>query len=1118
MENLNDVEFGSDKSGEEAPILVAQRYLNIFRQVHIFNKAKRDEFDNELLALPQNITDFFKRMPGGRLLVEHIENVKTERGIAFVKANREDFDEGAGKTDTPGMVSGGVVQAVSGNITIDASFADALAQALANAFKQLPQSPISSAAAPSAITADFGNAFDIIAEEIRTSRASLLDVLKETRSITDSVIASQVSISRILEGILATRDRDDTDIADLNNRIIASQASITKLLEGLYTASNKKNAEISEYLNIENRLQRFREEISGDLDISLQKMQELFRLCAQSLQDRKLIIETRSSATDTKTSVQTVSNANDVRFSDKNDSVAKPLEDALKTQISDEDNSIKSSTASVSSSSLSENIVHRPDEDDFLSENIGDISEFQGNLSESRRKKKKKKRNRDGVFADEHPDRAFDPHSSAGNTPLDIEDNFNVSDRLRTDASSYAPSAVPPFDGVIRNKAFKHEDNFDNIRLDIPPLDSDNVSLDAHAENYPDKNRYSSSETNVFDESFSRENTQSTSSDYSSRLVSSPNAQIHDDLDFVLPEIGNAVSSSRNQQDFSNIGHISNIDSENVLDDDLDFALPATVFADNNDTSAEVSHSMGFEDISAPSNNDLGKGDISDEFDDDEFDDDLDFPLPHTDLNQESKKNDETDFSSSNNSFSTDLSVSEMDKVNLSNKEANVTSSDYSSGENINSNTLINQSGNDGIYTDSPSINIDMIDDIDMREQSSQKQLSQELEQNISPLDTFMSENLNQYSASFEQQNSQKGNDVDENGAPSLDTFVGENSNQYSTSVEQQNSQKGDDVDENGTPSLDTFVGENSNQYSVSVEKQNSQKGDDVDENGAPSLDTFVGEDTPQYSASVEQQNSQKGDDVDENGAHSLDTFLDEDTSQYSASIEQQNSTKGDNVDENRVPSLDTFLGEDIPQHSASVEQQNSTKGDNVDENEAPSLDTFMAGNNEIESSEIQNVDNSLNSNISSENESLSDVSEQPSHQSAQSRYSAELDKIRQALTADNIDIASLDQPIELDDYSDDENVGKDSYDDILSTDSKSSGTSSSATSNTELSNVPSQQNNVSNSGDEDWEWEYVDENGNQISENNDDQDWEWEYVEDDSDENNSNVNAANSKLDDNKK
>ena len=233
MENLNDAEFGSDNSGEEAPILVAQRYLNIFRQVHIFNKAKRDEFDEELLSLPQNITDFFKRMPGGRLLVEHIEKVKTERGIAFVKANREDFDEGAGKTDTPTPVAtGGVVQMAGGSITLDPSFAETLAQSLANAFKQLPATSPSSLqpGGNTTVTADFGNAFDVIADEIRTSRASLLDVLKETRSITDSVIASQVSISRILEGILSSRTRDDNDVADLNSRIIASQASITKLL------------------------------------------------------------------------------------------------------------------------------------------------------------------------------------------------------------------------------------------------------------------------------------------------------------------------------------------------------------------------------------------------------------------------------------------------------------------------------------------------------------------------------------------------------------------------------------------------------------------------------------------------------------------------------------------------------------------------------------------------------------------------------------------------------------------------------------------------------------------------------------------------------------------------
>lgn len=270
MENLNDVEFGSDKSTEEAPILVAQRYLNIYRQVHIFNKAKRDQFDDELLALPPTITDFFKRMPGGRLLVEHIEEVKTERGIAFIKSNKEDFAEGSGTSSTPAPQSGAVVPVgVGGSVTVDASFAEALAQSMATAFSQNPiQTNVSGNFTPSG-TIDFGNAFDVIAEEIKTSRACVLDILKETKSMTDSVIASQVSISRILEGILSSKTKGDIGAADLNNRIIASQTSITKLLEGLYNTGNATKGDVSAYLNIDRKLQDFKAEIKKEVETTI---------------------------------------------------------------------------------------------------------------------------------------------------------------------------------------------------------------------------------------------------------------------------------------------------------------------------------------------------------------------------------------------------------------------------------------------------------------------------------------------------------------------------------------------------------------------------------------------------------------------------------------------------------------------------------------------------------------------------------------------------------------------------------------------------------------------------------------------------------------------------------
>ena len=41
--------------GEEDPVIAAQRFLNIFRQLHIFTAAKRKEFDELLLKQPASV-------------------------------------------------------------------------------------------------------------------------------------------------------------------------------------------------------------------------------------------------------------------------------------------------------------------------------------------------------------------------------------------------------------------------------------------------------------------------------------------------------------------------------------------------------------------------------------------------------------------------------------------------------------------------------------------------------------------------------------------------------------------------------------------------------------------------------------------------------------------------------------------------------------------------------------------------------------------------------------------------------------------------------------------------------------------------------------------------------
>lgn len=662
MENLNDAEFGSDNSGEEAPILVAQRYLNIFRQVHIFNKAKRDEFDEELLSLPQNITDFFKRMPGGRLLVEHIEKVKTERGIAFVKANREDFDEGAGKTDTPTPVAtGGVVQMAGGSITLDPSFAETLAQSLANAFKQLPTTSPSSLqpGGNATVTADFGNAFDVIADEIRTSRASLLDVLKETRSITDSVIASQVSISRILEGILSSRTRDDNDVADLNSRIIASQASITKLLEGLYTANNKKNTEISDYLNVENRLQSFRNEIKDEISLSLQQMQNMFKEYAQTVNDRKVVIETvaqpfpadmekASNGSNFQQNIPPVYKKENTAEADTpniKSSAIKPLcEDEKRIAAADIPAGMHARSDDDTPLHF-EPVTNLGDEPILSSErtfgeehSFGEERTFGEEHKKKRRKKKKNRENQTDVI-NSSPQQPSSPQiSQAAQQPAAIiSDKASAAPKHaenRTD-NQRIPQA---FGGTIRNTAYKYDDNFDHIRLDVPPLE-ENIFTEQPETEKDDLTARLNSLDNLHDETntvggYSTHTSNNITNDSIDDPILNHSVSFgSDDLDFVLPNgsqqnvaksparvnFNEEGNSPRNQNNDNSKERIASIDDLNG--DDLDFALPDGI--PEQDFSATEDFSAGFADIS--NEEPVNTNETS-------FSDDLNFSLPEKDF------------------------------------------------------------------------------------------------------------------------------------------------------------------------------------------------------------------------------------------------------------------------------------------------------------------------------------------------------------------------------------------------------------------------------------------------------------------------------------------------------
>jgi hypothetical protein len=207
---------------------------------------------------------------------------------------------------------------------------------------------------------------------------------------------------------------------------------------------------------------------------------------------------------------------------------------------------------------------------------------------------------------------------------------------------------------------------------------------------------------------------------------------------------------------------------------------------------------------------------------------------------------------------------------------------------------------------------------------------------------------------------------------------------------------------------------------------------------------------------------------------------------------EEENLTPNNNeiiFDESDITSYNDDNAEDDNldrfDFSAVAIEEDSDDAEYVNINE--SLDGIVSDfdNTASISDEVQNFDEIITENTAT-----------------QSRYSVELDKIREALTGDSVDLSSLDEPIALDEYSDDENLeeeytSQDNQDDEWEYEyvEDTPQTPSEITADNENTSTES-------ATEEEWEWEYVDEEGNPL-EASGDEDWEWEYVEEDEESDN---------------
>ncbi len=263
-----DVEYSSGQQEEESPILVAQRYLNIFHQIHIFSPEKRAEFDEELVNVPDKIRKIIPSIPGGRILLEYIRDVEEKRGITSnieqeIAAAQFQKDKATGSA-TALTVPPAAAAIPAGGVNLGPDFAENLASSLASAFRNNNLAPDGNmhelSDALSRSFSSYANNMQQLADNVMLQN----NAITQTQNQLSEQLTKQINLqTQFEEQLLATQNQQISLQDKINEQVekqIALQDQMKNSLQEQTQWQDKMQSRFEEHLDIQNKLQsRFEE-------------------------------------------------------------------------------------------------------------------------------------------------------------------------------------------------------------------------------------------------------------------------------------------------------------------------------------------------------------------------------------------------------------------------------------------------------------------------------------------------------------------------------------------------------------------------------------------------------------------------------------------------------------------------------------------------------------------------------------------------------------------------------------------------------------------------------------------------------------------------------------------
>ena len=192
------------RNGEEDPVAVAQRYLNVYRQMHIFSAEKKESFDQSLLNLSPLTIGIISSLPGGLTFQDYIDEILAKAGRA--KSARENPDDNE-------------VPAPQNSI---------LSNAQANINPQQIIAPVVSGPAKISLDKEFAGEFAKIIGEVVTNQSSLQS--DSLAKIAQDIGKTQLFIAKKLDD---NKNQYQTGINEICKIIAQSHTALSTSLAGI---------------------------------------------------------------------------------------------------------------------------------------------------------------------------------------------------------------------------------------------------------------------------------------------------------------------------------------------------------------------------------------------------------------------------------------------------------------------------------------------------------------------------------------------------------------------------------------------------------------------------------------------------------------------------------------------------------------------------------------------------------------------------------------------------------------------------------------------------------------------------------------------------------------------